>query len=694
MVYAEDEKGAQIGEFTRFENGCVAFVQSFNDIWDKCNFNRIVNHIRGERMEIYSHESGKMTYHGEFNEQREREGWGIEYDAETGSMMLEGIWKGNKLVEIIRKIEGSIMIEFKRNGNNTIASNRIPVFVGEFLYDEEKESFIRNGRGYLIDEETRIATREVEWKDGKEVSGRDLYDGWYTCSTKPISINYPQQLQPQQQSQQPQQPPMGDPFATNPQQRAFYQQLFLQLGKEMIHILPHDAVIAYHSQSGLPKEVLEKIYSMSDLDKDGRLDFAEFVIMTHILFTCRNGVPLPQELPASLIPPSKAHLVKKEEAEEEALPDSSPGIGPRPRLELNIDSNSNSNSSSSPIMRPKPHPGMEPRPRPGQGMMPRPRPSPGMAPHPRPRPSPYPSMDPTGRPRPRPRPGMMPRPRPGMEPRPCPGPADVHDDEEENAGPRPITRPSMGPRPRPGMRPRLHMIRDPFLDSSEGRLKYKNPFIEYGEETHYRNNGVDRQVNYDNMTQSDEEDKEKLEDFSSSSSSSSKADTINNTMPDICSKQMEQLVIASHSMNHLKELDLSMYRQARSIEIGNDCFGSVSTFKIDGLNRLKTIKIGRNSFTQEKNVFGNDASKSFHILNCESLGSIQIGEKSFSDFGGEFELKNLPQLQSIQIGTMGNDSCNFYYSPFVIAGIELILNIVMIRSSKTTIHYIRWLCIL
>ena len=42
--------------------------------------------------------------------------------------------------------------------------------------------------------------------------------------------------------------------------------------------------------------------------------------------------------------------------------------------------------------------------------------------------------------------------------------------------------------------------------------------------------------------------------------------------------------------------------------------------------------------------------KIFHILNCESLESIDIGEYSFSDFGGDFELKNLPQLQSIQIG--------------------------------------------
>ena len=85
----------------------------------------------------------------------------------------------------------------------------------------------------------------------------------------------------------------------------------------------------------------------------------------------------------------------------------------------------------------------------------------------------------------------------------------------------------------------------------------------------------------------------------------------------------------------------------------------------------------------------NKQSKSFHILNCKSLESIQIGKLSFSDFAGEFELKNLPKLQSIQIGVIERDSRNFYNSSFVIRGIELILNIVMIRSSKSAIHYIR-----
>ena len=140
-----------------------------------------------------------------------------------------------------------------------------------------------------------------------------------------------------------------------------------------------------------------------------------------------------------------------------------------------------------------------------------------------------------------------------------------------------------------------------------------------------------------------------------------------------------------------KTFDISRFTVLESLDIGNDSFSYVQTFKIDGLRRLRMLKIGQNSFTQVKGGPWNAyyyGSKSFHILNCESLESIQIGEYSFSDFGGEFELKNLPQLQSIQIGRIGSDSWNFYGNSFVIRGIDLILNIVMIRSSKSTIHYI------
>ena len=157
---------------------------------------------------------------------------------------------------------------------------------------------------------------------------------------------------------------------------------------------------------------------------------------------------------------------------------------------------------------------------------------------------------------------------------------------------------------------------------------------------------------------------------------------LNSILPLVCN-ELESFDTAVTSVNipnfscndnSYTVFDFSRFPLVESIEIGNDCFGSVKTFKIDGLNQLKTIKIGNKSFTQEKYWYGNDFSKSFHILNCESLEFIQIGQYSFSDYAGEFELKNLPQLQSIQIGTIGSYSNNFYHSSFVIRGIELILN--------------------
>ena len=128
--------------------------------------------------------------------------------------------------------------------------------------------------------------------------------------------------------------------------------------------------------------------------------------------------------------------------------------------------------------------------------------------------------------------------------------------------------------------------------------------------------------------------------------------------------------------------DFSRFTRVKSIEIGSDCFESVQTFKIEGLNRLQSLKIGHNSFTQVKlNDFENDSagslskclneSKSFHILNCKSLKVIEIGCCSFADFGGEFELRNLDNLESIKIGRIGYQSMNFFWSSFIIRGITM-----------------------
>ena len=65
-------------------------------------------------------------------------------------------------------------------------------------------------------------------------------------------------------------------------------------------------------------------------------------------------------------------------------------------------------------------------------------------------------------------------------------------------------------------------------------------------------------------------------------------------------------------MKHLKltdncvlvDWDASWLLNLESIETGDECFGSVKTFKNEGLNRLKTIKIGNKSFIEDKECLG------------------------------------------------------------------------------------------
>ena len=120
-------------------------------------------------------------------------------------------------------------------------------------------------------------------------------------------------------------------------------------------------------------------------------------------------------------------------------------------------------------------------------------------------------------------------------------------------------------------------------------------------------------------------------------------------------------------------LDFSRFDLLEELIIGDDSFCFIDSFIINGLSHLKSLKIGRNSFTKRKSDWGNDPSRSFHILNCDELESITIGEYSFSDYGGLFELKNLPKLESIDIGKveMYSWSANFYCSSFVVESITL-----------------------
>ena len=71
--------------------------------------------------------------------------------------------------------------------------------------------------------------------------------------------------------------------------------------------------------------------------------------------------------------------------------------------------------------------------------------------------------------------------------------------------------------------------------------------------------------------------------------------------------------------------------------------------------------IGENSFTKEKNDYGNDANRKLYVKNCDALKELKIGRYSFSDYS-LIEIENVNSLELIEIGDMNNWSHNFYYA--------------------------------
>lgn len=57
--------------------------------------------------------------------------------------------------------------------------------------------------------------------------------------------------------------------------------------------------------SGLPNDLLGRIWKLSDIDRDGRLDQDEFCLIMHLIQVKLQGYEIPDQLPTSLIPFTK-----------------------------------------------------------------------------------------------------------------------------------------------------------------------------------------------------------------------------------------------------------------------------------------------------------------------------------------------------------------------------------------------------
>ena len=133
---------------------------------------------------------------------------------------------------------------------------------------------------------------------------------------------------------------------------------------------------------------------------------------------------------------------------------------------------------------------------------------------------------------------------------------------------------------------------------------------------------------------------------------------------------MTSLIIGDESFQKVNTISIGSLNSIEMIDIGDDCFKSIANdVRFNYFPELISLRIGRRSFYNEDNP--DVITKLFQIYNNSKLISIEIGEYSFSKFGGTVSMTSLPSLQNLTIGSIENESNNFMnVSSFSISSIN------------------------
>ncbi|MCO5553555.1 hypothetical protein L7F22_007078 [Adiantum nelumboides] len=95
----------------------------------------------------------------------------------------------------------------------------------------------------------------------------------------------------------------GGAWAVSPADKAKADRFFDGLDQEHKGVLEGQAAVPFFMQSGLGEATLAHIWDLSDVTQSGSLTRDEFAVAMHLINLKLTGSDLPQELPASLVPP-------------------------------------------------------------------------------------------------------------------------------------------------------------------------------------------------------------------------------------------------------------------------------------------------------------------------------------------------------------------------------------------------------
>ena len=94
------------------------------------------------------------------------------------------------------------------------------------------------------------------------------------------------------------------PWAITKDEKTRYDSLFRAWDGLNKGYIGGDQAIEIFGQSGLEKNDLERVWTLSDSGNKGRLNLDEFAVAMHLIYRKLNGYPLPNQLPPELVPPS------------------------------------------------------------------------------------------------------------------------------------------------------------------------------------------------------------------------------------------------------------------------------------------------------------------------------------------------------------------------------------------------------
>jgi hypothetical protein len=98
------------------------------------------------------------------------------------------------------------------------------------------------------------------------------------------------------------------PWAVTKDEKKIYDQLFRAWDGLHKGYIGGETAIEIMGQSGMPRDELERIWTLSDPHNRGRLNMDEFAVAMHLIYRRLNGYPVPNRLPPELVPPSTRNL--------------------------------------------------------------------------------------------------------------------------------------------------------------------------------------------------------------------------------------------------------------------------------------------------------------------------------------------------------------------------------------------------